>query len=103
QPDKNNITLADLKERAFEEFLSRQGISQQQDSIDTSDEAKATARSALRRVKRALNILQDRGWEGLLRARNRLLAAIAITGVVTHAMLCISKIGRASCKERMYM
>jgi len=90
QPDKNNITLADLKERAFEEFLSRQGISQQQDSFDTSDEAKATARSALRRVKRALNTLQDRGWEGLLRARNRLLAAIAITGVVTHAMLCIS-------------
>src|SRR2546421_1167072 len=90
QPDKNNITMAGLKERAFEEFLSRQGILQQQDSIDTSDEAKATARSALRRVKRALNTLQDRGWEGLLRARNRLLAAIAITGGVTHVMLCIS-------------
>src|SRR5947207_8392166 len=26
QPDGNNITLVDLKERAFEEFLSRQGI-----------------------------------------------------------------------------
>jgi hypothetical protein len=90
QPDKNSITLADLKERAFEEFLSRQGISLQQDNNDTSNMAKATARSALRRVKRALNTLQDRGWEGLLRARNRLLAAIAITGIATHIMLCIT-------------
>src|SRR5947209_320589 len=90
QPDRNTITLAYLKERAFEEYLSRQGISQQQDNIDASDEAKATARSVLRRVKRALNTLQDRRLEGLLRARNRLLAAIAITAIVTHAMLCIT-------------
>lgn len=90
QPDKHSITLEDLKERAFEEFLSRQGISLQQDNNDTSTTAKSAARSALRRVKRALNTLQDRGWEGLLRARNRLLAAIAITGLATHVMLCIT-------------
>src|SRR6266550_1343263 len=55
QPDKNSITLVDLKERVFEEFLSRQGIPLQQGNNDTSDKDKATARSALRRVKRVLN------------------------------------------------
>src|SRR5260370_25407964 len=32
QPDRNNITLVDLKERAFEEFISRHGILLQQHS-----------------------------------------------------------------------
>jgi hypothetical protein len=60
----------------------------QQDNTSSSDEA--TARSALRRVRRALNSLRDRGQEGLLRARNRLLVAIFITGVVTHILLCMT-------------
>ena len=66
QPDKNSVTPAD----------------------STRDEA--TARSVLRGVRRVLNTLQDRSWEGLLRARNRLLASIAITGLVTHVLLCIT-------------
>jgi hypothetical protein len=65
QPDKGSVTSADPKEEAM-------------------------ARSALRRVRNVLNSLQDRGREGLLRARNRLLASIAITGIVTHVLLCIT-------------
>jgi hypothetical protein len=50
----------------------------------------AMARAALRRIRNVVNSLQDRGWEGLLRARNRLLASIAITGIATHVLLCIT-------------
>lgn len=60
----------------------------QQGSSSPSDEP--TARSVLRRVRRALNSLRDRGQEGLLRARNRLWAAILITGIVTHVLLCMT-------------
>ncbi len=60
----------------------------QQDNSSAADEP--TARSMLRRARRALNGLRDRGQEGLLRARNRLLAAILITGVVTHILLCMT-------------
>ena len=88
QTHTDSVTLAGLKERVFEEFLSHQGIPIQEDSNPAYDEA--TARSALRQVKRMLNTLRDRSWEGLLRARNRLLASIAITGVVTHVLLCIT-------------
>ncbi len=88
QSNKESISLTALKEKAFEEFLSQHGISIQKDTNPTSDET--TARSALRRVRRALNSLRDRGWEGLLRARNRLLASIVITGVMTHVLLCMT-------------
>jgi len=88
QSNKESIILTALEEEAFEEFLSRHGIPIQKDNNPTSDEP--AARSALRRVKRAINSLRDRGWEGLVRARNRLLSSIAITGIVTHVLLCMT-------------
>jgi hypothetical protein len=59
-------------------------------TTSSKEEAEAVARSVIRRVRRVLNTLQDRSWEGLLRARNRLLASIAITGLMTHVLLCIT-------------
>jgi hypothetical protein len=93
QSNKESIILAALKEEALEEFLSLHSIPIQKDNNPTSD--KHTARSALRRVKRAINSLRDRGWEGLVRARNRLLASIAITGIVTHVLLCMTILNNA--------
>jgi len=93
QSNKESIILTALKEEAFEEFLSRHGIPIQKDNNPIPD--KHTARSALRRVRRAINSLRDRGWEGLVRARNRLLASIAITGIVTHVLLCITILNNA--------
>jgi len=86
--NKESIILTDLKEEAFDEFLLRHDVLIRKDNNPTPDEP--AARSALRRVKRAINSLRDRGWEGLLRARNRLLASIAITGIVTHVLLCMT-------------
>lgn len=78
QPDKNSGVLAIPLKPAI--------------PSKTADPSKneATARSVLRSVRRALNALQDRSWEGLLRARNRLLSSIAVTGLATHILLCIT-------------
>lgn len=88
QSNKESIILTALQEEAFDEFLLRHDILIQKDNNPTPNEP--AARSALRRVKRAINSLRDRGWEGLLRARNRLLTSIAITGIVTHVLLCMT-------------
>jgi len=72
QPDNNSGALVDPSKPA-----------------DPSKD-EATARSVLRSVRSVLNALQDRSWEGLLRARNRLLSSIAVTGLVTHVLLCIT-------------
>jgi hypothetical protein len=88
QSNKESIILTALKEDAFDEFLLRHDILIQKDNNPTPDEP--AARSALRRVRRAINSLRDRGWEALVRARNRLLASIAITGIVTHVLLCMT-------------
>lgn len=88
QPNKDSATLASLKEIAFQEFLSQHGFASQKHHSTASD--KTTARAALRRVRRAINSLRDGSLEGLLRARNRLLASTAITGIVTHVLLCVA-------------
>jgi hypothetical protein len=48
------------------------------------------ARIALREVRSTLNSFRDKSWEGIARARNRLLTSIAVTGAVTHILLCIA-------------
>lgn len=60
------------------------------DSAHPNANEEASARAALRQVRKALNSLRDRSWEGILRARNRLLASIAITGMATHILLGIA-------------
>lgn len=56
----------------------------------TSAEVEARARFTAREVRRTLNEFRDRLWEGLIRARNHLLATIFVTGFVTHILLCIA-------------
>ncbi len=54
----------------------------------TDKKLQGKARFALREVRRTLNGFRDGIWDGLVRARNRLLGTIALTGVVTHVLLC---------------
>ena len=54
----------------------------------TDKKLQARARFALREIRRTLNGFRDGIWDGLVRARNRLLGTIALTGVVTHILLC---------------
>jgi hypothetical protein len=57
---------------------------------DTQANAEAAARAMLREVRSTLNDFRDNRWEGLVRQRSRLLKSIAITGIVTHVLLCIT-------------
>lgn len=50
----------------------------------------AKARITLREIRRTLNGFRDGIWDGLVRARNRLLGTIALTGIVTHVLLCMT-------------
>ncbi len=54
----------------------------------TDKKMQAKARFVLREIRRTLNGFRDGIWDGLVRARNRLLGTIALTGVVTHILLC---------------
>lgn len=55
-----------------------------------SPEIHIRARAVLREVRSTLNSFRDSLWEGLIRARNHLLGAIVVTGIVTHVLLCIA-------------
>jgi hypothetical protein len=57
---------------------------------DARTRADAMARVMLREVRSTLNDFRDKRWEGLVRQRGRLLMSIAVTGIVTHALLCVT-------------
>lgn len=61
-----------------------------QDQDKLRKEAQARGRTALREIRRTLNEYRDTLWEGLVRERNHLFATIAITGSMTHLLLCIA-------------
>ena len=50
----------------------------------------AGARLTIREIRQTLNEYRDHQWEGLIRARNRLMSGIFITGLVTFLLLCIA-------------
>lgn len=52
--------------------------------------AQAIAKGMLREVRSTLNDYRDKRWEGLVRQRGRLMKAIVLAGIVTHALLCIT-------------
>lgn len=54
------------------------------------------ARAILREVRRTLNEFRDERWAGLLRLRNRLLATLTLTGLVTYVLLGFAMNGRPS-------
>jgi hypothetical protein len=48
------------------------------------------ARLMLSEIRRTLNEYRDNLWESIFRERNRLMNTVAITGLVTHILLCIT-------------
>ena len=92
QPDKNSAVLNQLaegiKDKAIKQFMSQYGLAEA--TIKAGPDAESTARVALREVRSTLNDFRDKSLEGIVRARNRLLGSIALTGAVTHILLCIA-------------
>jgi hypothetical protein len=93
QPDKGNADLNLLteavKHRLLQDLTDKQNLQDIQNITDHS-EAKALARVALREVRSTLNDFRDKSWEGIVRARNRLLGSIAVTGIMTHVLLAMA-------------
>ena len=93
QPDKNCAALVELteafKQKALTQLMSQNGLDKAIDNI-TGPRAESLARAALREVRSTLNDFRDRSWEGIVHARNKLLASIALTGIVTHILLGIA-------------
>lgn len=93
QPDKGNTDLNLLtevvKHRLLQELIEKNSLEGIQ-NIDDPSEAQALARVALREVRSTLNDFRDKSWEGIVRARNRLLGSIAVTGIMTHILLVMA-------------
>ena len=56
----------------------------------------AGARLTIREIRQTLNEYRDHQWEGLIRARNRLMSGIFVTGLVTFLLLCIALLSASS-------
>ncbi len=90
QPDKGDTAFNQLteafKQKALNQLIHENQLSDSESKVDRH-EAEKLARVALREVRRTLNDFRDKSWEGIVRARNRLLGSIVITGIVTHILL----------------
>lgn len=62
---------------------------------DASCEAQAQARTVLRDVRNAINEFRDGRWNGLIVARNRLIATMIFTGMTAYLLLAIAIIAGA--------
>jgi len=97
QPSKSSVALSQLAQ-LIKHSPNLPGASDPAISIsdkngvspDAQARADVLARVTLREVRSTLNDYRDKRWEGLVRQRSRLLKAIAVTGIVTHALLCIT-------------
>ncbi len=78
-----------FKQKAIKQIMSENGLDDDA-SKGVDPKAKLMARVALREVRSTLNSFRDKSWEGIVRARNKLLASIAVTGTVTHILLSIT-------------
>lgn len=92
-PDKNCAALFELteafKKKALKQLMAENGL-ESDDKNKAGHNVEYLARVALREVRSALNDFRDKSWEGIVRARNKLLAAIALTGIVTHILLGVA-------------
>jgi hypothetical protein len=93
QPDKNSAVINELteafKQKAFKQLMVQNGLDSDIKS-KPGPNAASVARVALREVRSTLNDFRDKSREEIVRARNKLLASIALTGVVTHILLAIA-------------
>lgn len=62
---------------------------------DASCETQAQARTVLRDVRNAINEFRDGRWNGLIVARNRLIATMIFTGMTAYLLLTIAIIAGA--------
>jgi hypothetical protein len=90
----NNCTALDelaeaFKKKALQQMLDQNGLGSDE-ANQNGPKASALARIALREVRSTLNSFRDKSWEGIARARNRLLASIAVTGTITHILLGVA-------------
>ena len=93
QPSKSSVALSQLTKMINKSSdPSSTGNASSKNGADPGARAQpeAAARAMLREVRSTLNDYRDKRWEGLVRQRSRLLKAIAVTGIVTHALLCIT-------------
>ncbi len=97
QPGKSSIALSQLVQilNKFNDQSSVSSLSGHTSNKNGADsdaqiKAEAAARVTLREVRSTLNDFRDKRWEGIVQQRSRLLTAIAVTGIVTHALLCIT-------------
>ncbi|HCF86988.1 MAG TPA: hypothetical protein DEV72_17530 [Ktedonobacter sp.] len=100
QPDKNYEELQqalkaqmDVLDRLVEAYNRKHpdDTVTKEDMKNTTLDAQVErrARGVLREVRNSLNAYRDNLWEGLVRARNNLLISIALTGAITHVLLCM--------------
>jgi hypothetical protein len=90
----NNSTGLDevaeaFKKKALQQMLAQNGLGSEE-AKKNGPQASTLARIALREVRSTLNSFRDKSWEAIVRARNRLLTSIAVTGAVTHILLGIA-------------
>jgi hypothetical protein len=90
----NNSTALDelaeaFKKKALQQMLAQNGLGSEE-AKKNGPQASTLARIALREVRSTLNSFRDKSWEAIVRARNRLLTSIAVTGAVTHILLGIA-------------
>ncbi len=100
QPDKNYVELQQaLKTQmgALDRLVEAFNRKYPDDKVTIEDVKNTTldaqverrARGVLREVRKSLNAYRDNLWEGLVRVRNNLLISIALTGTITHVLLCM--------------
>src|ERR1700730_4149057 len=97
QPGKGSIALSQLvqilnkfNDQSSTTSLAGQASNKNGAGADAQAKAEAAARVTLREVRSTLNDFRDKRWEGIVQQRSRLLTSIAVTGIVTHALLCIT-------------
>jgi hypothetical protein len=106
QPGKSSVSSSQLIQLTLiSRPLSPDGNGSAKNGGDSDAQAKAesAARATLREVRSALNDYRDKRWEGLVRQRGRLLKSMAVTGIVTHTLLCITILTNALPKEATHM
>src|SRR6266487_2672554 len=93
QPRKSSVALSQLTKminKSSDPSSTANASSKNGADPDARAQPEAAARAMLREVRSTLNDYRDKRWEGLVRQRSRLLKAIVVTGIVTHALLCLT-------------
>lgn len=87
----NRDELLDKVRKARASFEPRGQAGDKASGAATADvEAEYAARAVLRHVRKSLNEYRNARWNGLILARNRLLATFALTGTIIFALLSIA-------------